>query len=497
MCDDHASMVPAEGPFRQKVPVPFSRERDPRIVLTGRLALARRTWRRIAWSLGLTSWTAVSLALAAEGTVFNPNPQAQAQGDTQPSIGQRVGSAFKQGWDKVTGAVTPKPQVEPAIDATSLANKATPGPELRVAMGQLYERTGKFREAAEQFQAALAVSPNYVPALAGYAHLKVSCGELAQADALYRQVLAMAPGYVPALTGYARLKVRGRDLGAATGLYLEVRRLAPQEASVHNDLGLCYAQQRMFGQALAALEQAVRLQPKNPLYRNNLAMVLVDVDQFDAAYAQLRAVAPEAVAHYNLAFFLQKKGLTDDAARQFAWALKYDPSLAEARYWLDRIAAGRQGSMASGGTEAGAQPAPRFIAGDRATAYRQVEPGGAVIAPQPAACASPTGRGLRTRAGARPWIASLRISGARMPGSGWVDPSRAGGASVAPEPEMVRRQSAVDPAVPARGELAPLPPVHGSGSAPAETSPSTWRVQEPPGVVRLPAIGPAESPVRE
>ena len=39
LCDDHASMVPAEGPFRQKVPVPFSpfEEREESLPIRSRI----------------------------------------------------------------------------------------------------------------------------------------------------------------------------------------------------------------------------------------------------------------------------------------------------------------------------------------------------------------------------------------------------------------------------------------------------------------------------
>ena len=35
LCNDHANMVPAEGPFRQKVPATFSRQPSQPLSLSG------------------------------------------------------------------------------------------------------------------------------------------------------------------------------------------------------------------------------------------------------------------------------------------------------------------------------------------------------------------------------------------------------------------------------------------------------------------------------
>jgi Flp pilus assembly protein TadD len=93
----------------------------------------------------------------------------------------------------------------------------------------------------------------------------------------------------------------------------------------------------MFDDSIAALERAVRLEPKEWLYRNNIAMVLVERGRVEEAVSHLQAVRGEAVACYNVAYILQKKGDLEAAKALFARALLKDPSMTNASIWLQRL----------------------------------------------------------------------------------------------------------------------------------------------------------------
>jgi hypothetical protein len=69
-------------------------------------------------------------------------------------------------------------------------------------------------------------------------------------------------------------------------------------------------------------------------------------------------VHPEAVAHYNLGYFLLKKGQSGDAARQFAIALQRDPTLVQAGQWLQRLQPPPANVAAAPWQPASPQPAP-------------------------------------------------------------------------------------------------------------------------------------------
>ena len=111
----------------------------------------------------------------------------------------------------------------------------------------------------------------------------------------------------------------------------------PEEAGVYNDLGLCYQRRGMLDESVAMLRKATQLQPERPLYHNNLATVLVDAERNDEALAQLLAVNPPAVAHYNLGCLLHRKGNDPLAADHFQQALVDDPTMRAAQQWLAKL----------------------------------------------------------------------------------------------------------------------------------------------------------------
>jgi len=224
---------------------------------------------------------------------------AESFGDPDRSITGR----FKSGIDKVSQMLTPKVPVKPAEDPTSLSSRAKPSAGLYTAMGRLSEQSNK----------------------------------LVEAEARYQQALKLSPEHPGALIAYARLKDRLGQFDEATRLYQRAAKAIPNDPSIFNDLGLCFARRGMLRESLSALGRAIQLQPKRALYRNNVATVLVEMGRIDAAFTHLRAVQAEAVACYNLGYLMQKKGDLEVAERLFAKALEKDPSLTEAKTWIERL----------------------------------------------------------------------------------------------------------------------------------------------------------------
>ena len=216
-------------------------------------------------------------------------------------------SGVKQGFDKLCHPFTPSkpatPTPKPEDDAVSLKSKAKAGPELYVAVAQLYEQSNRMAEAEQQYLLALKEKPDNLAALLGYAHLQEQLGKPNEAILLYQQAI----------------------------------KAHPQQASVHNNLGLCYARQNRLGEAVAALGRAVQLDSKNLLYRNNLATLLVDQGRVEEAFIQLREVHGDAAAHYNVGYLLNKKGQTQLALQHFMLALQADPSMDAARRWIQYL----------------------------------------------------------------------------------------------------------------------------------------------------------------
>ena len=258
---------------------------------------------RLLWLRAIPFATLVLWAIAVGGATA----RAQRPGTSNSkSWTDTVVSPFKQGFDKLGHALTPKPSAPkpgPEDDAISLKSKAKPGPDLYVAVAQLYEQSGNLSDAEAKYQLALKEKPDHLAALLGYAHLKERAGKPDEAIEIYRRAA----------------------------------KAHPREAAVHNNLGLCYARQNQPDDAVAALKNAVQLDPRNPRYRNNIATVLIDQGNPREAYAHLREVHQSAAAYYNMGYLLNKKGQTQAALHNFSLALRADPSMTAARRWAEHL----------------------------------------------------------------------------------------------------------------------------------------------------------------
>jgi len=325
----------------------------------------------------------------------------------------------------------------PASDPVSLANKAKPSAELYLATARFSEQSGK----------------------------------TAEAEKLYQKALRVDSRHAEALVGYARLKDRQGRMDEATRLYRRAAEAHPKNASILNDLGLCLARQRKFGEAIAALQRAIHLAPKKWLYRNNLAMVLVETGKADAAVAQLMAVQEEAVAHYNVAYILQKKGDSEAATRHFAIALQRNPSLEEARIWLAKL--GHQPASIG-------EPAPRIASEPSPAPMPRATP--AEPTPAGSGPAAPGAPPAPHRQARQPWAHQPPES--RLP----PVPDRA---SVAPAAQPTVGPIATDP--PGFSHVAPLPPPMSIGR-PTQGGPTNRNGA--PVVSPLPPISPQHDSYR-
>lgn len=227
-----------------------------------------------------------------------------------------------------TWATAKKTPKQPVETTSVFAKKPEASADLHIATARLYEGNGNYTAAADEYQKALKKSPNNVVALLSYAHLLDHEGKLAE----------------------------------ATKEYTQATKAAPNEPAAFNDLGLCLARRGMPKDSIKALTKAVDLQPARPLYRNNLATVLVQANRTDDALAQLKAVHPEAVAHYNLGVLLEQHHQETLAQTHFHRALELDPTFASAREWCDRLSPQHGGPTQVAGYEREVAPPSRVAA---------------------------------------------------------------------------------------------------------------------------------------
>jgi tetratricopeptide (TPR) repeat protein len=130
-----------------------------------------------------------------------------------------------------------------------------------------------------------------------------------EAIAKFNEVVAAVPKCVECLTNIASLQLAKKDYEAAEGTYKKALELNPNSAEAYNGLANIYNAQKKFEQAAEASAQA----------------------------AKLGAAAPggaSASTVFNQGVIAWNASRIDDAKKAFEEAVKLDPKLAEAHYWL-------------------------------------------------------------------------------------------------------------------------------------------------------------------
>jgi Tfp pilus assembly protein PilF len=249
----------------------------------------------------------------------------------------------------------------PPDDPTSLSGKpAKPGPDLYVATAEVYQANDNLDAAAAQYDKALKIDRDYLPAMLGLAHLQDQRQNYAESDVLYRRAL----------------------------------KVHPNDATALNDWALSYQRRGALDKAADTLQRAVAAQPRKTLYRNNLAKVLVEMNRPEEAFRQMAAAEGPAVAHFNLGALYYKKGNQQLAMYHFMQASQADPSLAQARQWVDRIAANSRRQM-SGPALVAADQRPPAMPPAMPAAAPVVEMRPAPAPPQPPVVVAAKLRGVK------------------------------------------------------------------------------------------------------
>lgn len=221
---------------------------------------------------------------------------AQGTRNQASSMGMAVKSAYSKGRDSVAGVFGGKTSITDSETGESIAqddplllkDKPTSvGPEVFVANGQLWESTGNFERAMDNYSKALEKEPNNSPALASI----------------------------------ARLHYRQQQYDKAVDFFQRAITASPSEAGLHNDLALTLSQIGRHDEAVASMNKAIELAPSTSRYANNLATVQFQAGREEDARATLLKYNTPAVAHYNMAYLQYSAQKTDKALQELGTVL--------------------------------------------------------------------------------------------------------------------------------------------------------------------------------
>ena len=167
------------------------------------------------------------------------------------------------------------------------------------ALGSIYARTDRWRQAEESFRAALAVEPATTGARLGLAALCIDTGRYDEARTLLLEVRRRDPGNLTARLKGALLDVRlGRTAEAEAGAREAIAR-QPANAEAHYILGLALERRGAIAEAAAEMRRAREISPDHPGALSHLVTLLTRLGQ-TAEAARWRGAQQEALSRLHV-----------------------------------------------------------------------------------------------------------------------------------------------------------------------------------------------------
>jgi Flp pilus assembly protein TadD len=199
--------------------------------------------------------------------------------------------------------------------STTLAQYESP--TAHYSLGLELQRRGKFAEAADQFAAALAMSPDFIDAHANLVKVLAQQGKFPEAHRELAEVLRRQPDNSKARNDLGAAYVIVGKFAEADEQLQEALRHDPNNVNVRINLGTCYAVQQKFAEAEPQFLAAARLDPGNTFALRSLAKVLARQSKFPAAEALfaevLRRDPGDSDSRAELAAILRRRATPADA----------------------------------------------------------------------------------------------------------------------------------------------------------------------------------------
>jgi Tfp pilus assembly protein PilF len=143
-------------------------------------------------------------------------------------------------------------------------------------------------EALAQYQAALAIRPNYADPYNNIGQLQAKLGRPAEALASYDRALALVPDLAPAHGNRGNALDDLNRFPEAEQAYREALRIDPELAEVHNDFGVALAKQGRYEEGIVELREAIRRKPRYGSAYLNLSRAQHEFGRLDEAIESLR-----------------------------------------------------------------------------------------------------------------------------------------------------------------------------------------------------------------
>ena len=195
-------------------------------------------------------------------TVFNHALELDGQyAPAYAGLGQTYWYQFEatreQAWAHKAKAVCEK--------AVSIDERSS---EAHQCLGMIYQGTGQYQQAMEQFQRVLNLEPTSDDAVLGLASSYSRLSLTARAEETYRQAISLRPGYWRSYSMLGAFYFDQNRYGEAANMFQQVIALAPDNYRGWSNLGAAYLNQGQYFEAIPLFQRAVEIQPSADAYSN-------------------------------------------------------------------------------------------------------------------------------------------------------------------------------------------------------------------------------------
>jgi serine/threonine-protein kinase len=193
-----------------------------------------------------------------------------------------LGDAYLRGYQQVNRGAEWVNQAKQNC-LTSLAVRETA--DGRICLGGVYNETGKYDLAVQEFQRAVQIDPSNEDGLRGTADAYVRLGNPAAAEASYQKAISVRPNYWGVYSWLGKFYYDQSRYPEAISQFKKVVELAPSNYRGYSNLGGMYVAQGHYTEALAPLNKSIEIRPNLEAF-NNLGNAYYELRRFsDAANA--------------------------------------------------------------------------------------------------------------------------------------------------------------------------------------------------------------------
>ncbi len=156
-----------------------------------------------------------------------------------------------------------------AEDASVDALARGPGfAEIHVTLGTIYQGTGKFERAAQEFQKALEINPRNDEAYVGLALAQESAGDVVSAEQTFHRAIEERPDYWVSQSELATFHYRHGRYEQARHWFGEVLEMTPKNVSAHTYLGATLLLLGRTDDAIQSFRRSIAIEPTYKAYAN-------------------------------------------------------------------------------------------------------------------------------------------------------------------------------------------------------------------------------------